>query len=343
MGMNLLGSRASGLGIDLGTVNTLICDQNSRILLNEPSIVTVNRRTEQIEAVGGEARRMLGRTPAHLEVVMPLRDGVINHFDLTQEMLRRFLRKIQTGPRLLGSNLVICVPTETTQIERRAVRETGISLKASEVYVVEEPMAAAIGVGLPIAEPRGSMVVDIGGGTTEIAVISFCGVVCSGSVRVAGNHMDEAVVQHIRRKYNMLIGYDTAERLKIELGCAAAEDAGKRKAQVKGRDLVSQLPRTLTVAAQDVYDAISDLLVLVVNSVRKTLERTPPELAADIAVYGIVLTGGGALLPGLDRRIQRETGLPVKVAANPLLSVAVGAARLLKEGQLLERIHIRNL
>lgn len=339
----MLGSRTSGLGIDLGTVNTLICDQNSRILLNEPSIVTINRRTEQIEAVGLEARRMLGRTPAHLEVIMPLRDGVINHFDLTQEMLRRFLRKIQTGPRLLGSRLVICVPTETTQIERRAVRETGLSLKASEVYVVEEPMAAAIGVELPVAEPRGSMVVDIGGGTTEIAVVSFCGVVCSGSVRVAGNHMDEALVQHIRRKYNLLIGYDTAERVKMELGSAFPEESRRRTALIKGRDLVTQLPKTLTVATQDVYEAISDLVVLVINSVRKTLERTPPELAADIAVHGIVLTGGGSLLSGLDRRIQLDTGLPIRVANNPLLSVALGAAKLLKEQDLLDRIHIRNL
>jgi rod shape-determining protein MreB len=340
---SLLGSRVAGLGIDLGTVNTLICDQNARILLNEPSIVTVNRRTEQIEAVGSEARRMVGRTPAHLDVIMPLRDGVINHFDLTQEMLRRFLRKIHTGPRLLGSRLVICVPTETTQIERRAVRETGLSLKASEVYVVEEPMAAAIGVGLPVAEPRGSMVVDIGGGTTEIAVISFCGVVCSGSVRVAGSHMDEAVVQHIRRKYSLLIGYDTAERIKLDLGCADLEEAGRRSAQVKGRDLVSQLPKTLTVSAEDIYEAISDLVVLIINSVKKTLERTPPELSADIAALGIVLTGGGALLRGLGRRVERETGLPVTVAAEPLLSVAVGAARLLKDQPLLERVCIRNL
>lgn len=341
--MSLLGSRASGLGIDLGTVNTLICDQNGRLLLNEPSIVTVNRRTEKIEAVGSEARRMLGRTPSHLEVIMPLRDGVINHFDLTQEMLRRFLSGVQTGPRLLGSRLVICVPTETTQIERRAVRETGLSLKAAEVYVVEEPMAAAIGVGLPVSEPRGSMVVDIGGGTTEIAVISFCGVVCSGSVRVAGNHMDEAVVQNIRRRYNLLIGYDTAERVKKELGCALPEEGVGKRAVVKGRDLVTQLPRTLSVNGQDIYQAVSDLVVLIINSIRKTLERTPPELAADIAAHGIVLTGGGAQLAGLDRRVSMETGLPVRVAANPTLSVAVGAARLLKEGELLDRVHIRNL
>ena len=330
----------TGLGIDLGTINTLICDDNSKILLNEPSVVTLNHKTGEIEAVGLEARRMLGRTPEHLEVVMPLRDGVINHFDLTREMLRIFLRKAFSGPRLLGTRLVICVPTETTQIERRAVRETGLALKASEVHVVEEPMAAACGTGMPIELPQGGMIVDIGGGTTEIAVISFCGIVCSGSVRVGGSHMDEAIVQHIRRKHNMLIGYDTAEKLKHGLGRADRSGGEREVMQIKGRDLVRRLPKIMSIARSDVCEAIADQVSAILRAVRRTLERTPPELSSDIKSGGITLTGGGAMLTGIAARIERETGIHVMVAPDPLLSVALGAANLLRNAALLQRVQI---
>ncbi|MFZ0427495.1 MAG: rod shape-determining protein [Acidobacteriota bacterium] len=330
----------TGLGIDLGTINTLICDDHSRILLNEPSVVTMNHKTGEIEAVGLEARRMLGRTPGHLEVIMPLRDGVINYFDLTREMLRLFIRKACPGPRLMGTRLVICVPTETTQIERRAVRETGLALKASEVHVVEEPMAAACGTGFAVEQPRGGMIVDIGGGTTEIAVISFCGIVCSGSVRVGGSHMDEAIVQHIRRKHNMLIGYDTAEKLKHALGRADSSGKESEVMQIKGRDLVRRLPKIMSVTRCDVCEAISDQVSAILSAVRRTLERTPPELSADIKAEGITLTGGGAMLSGIASRIERETGIHVRVAPEPLLSVAMGAAYLLQDPSLLERVQI---
>jgi rod shape-determining protein MreB and related proteins len=312
------------LALDLGTVNTLICNDRSQILLNEPSTVTVNHRLGCIEAVGSEARRMLGRTPGHLEVIWPLRDGVINHFDLTQEMLHRYLRRVSFGRGLFGSRLIICVPTETTQIERRAVRETGQRLKASEVHVVEEPMAAACGAGLMIAEPRGVMIIDVGGGTTEIAVISFGGIVCSGSVRVGGTHMDEAIVMHVRRKHNLLIGHDTAERLKLELGCATRPTNPTISAQVKGRDLVTQLPKVMSLSQEDVYEAISDQVGYILNAVRRTLERTPPELSGDIMRDGITLSGGGAMLTGLVERIEKECGLNARVTETPLLTVALG-------------------
>jgi rod shape-determining protein MreB len=332
----------SGLGVDLGTVNTLICDQNARILLNEPSVVTINRKTSEIEAVGHEARRMLGRTPRDLEVIFPLRDGVINSFDLTRDMLLLFLRKIDSVPRFMGTRLVICVPTETTQIERRAVRQIGAALKASETYVVEEPIAGAYGAGFSVDQPRGSMIVDVGGGTTEIAVISLGSIVCSGSVRVGGTHMDEAIVTHIRRKHHMLIGSATAERLKVELG--TADTPGRNNSiQVKGHDLISRLPKITSLTSGDVYEAIGVFIAQIMAAIRRTLERTPPELAADISVGGITLTGGGTLLAGLAERIEREVQVPVKMVSDPLLCVAIGAARLLNRSDLLSRVQLRNL
>jgi len=339
----LLRAGSKGLGIDLGTVNTLISDHNSRILLNEPSVVAFNHRTNRIEAVGRRARAMLGRTPSFMEVIMPLRDGVINHFDLTREMLKEYLKKVQPRLGWLGTKLVICVPTETTQIERRAVRETGLSLKSAEVYVVEEPMAAACGVGYPVSEAKGSMIVDIGGGTTEIAVISLSGIVCSGSIRVAGTHMDDAIIQFIRRRYNLLIGEDTAERIKLEIGYADLLTVGTQTAEVKGRDLVTQLPKTLTVTSRDVTEAITEQVGGIIASVKKTLERTPPELSADISSCGIIMTGGGSLLGGLAGLVQKETGIPVKVADDAPLSVARGASRLLNDPDLLARVHVGNL
>jgi rod shape-determining protein MreB len=333
----------SGLGIDLGTVNTLICDQNARVLLNEPSVVTINRNTSEIEAVGHEARRMLGRTPRDLEVIFPLRDGVINSFDLTRDMLMRFLQKIDSVPRFMGTRLVICVPTETTQIERRAVRQIGSALKASETFVVEEPIAGAYGAGFPVDAPRGSMIVDVGGGTTEIAVISLGSIVCSGSVRVGGTHMDEAIVMHVRRKHHMLIGSATAERLKVELGSAQSPGKGTAALQVKGHDLISRLPKIMSLSSHDVYEAIENFVRQIMGAIRRTLERTPPELAADISESGITLTGGGTLLPGLAERIEKEVHVPVAQVADPLLCVAIGAARLLSRSELLSRVQLRNL
>jgi len=331
-------------GIDLGTVNTLICSQNGHILLNEPSVVTINTRTERIVAIGREARRMLGRTPKHLRVVMPLRDGVINYLDeLTQEMLRRFLKNVHAGSIWPGTKLVICVPTETTKVERRAFRETGLTLKASEVYVVEEPMAAAVGEGLSVAKPSGSLIVDIGGGTSEIAVISFYGIVCSGSVRLGGSHMDEAIIQHIHRKHNLLIGRDTAEKLKINLGCASLSESGVGKMQVKGIDLVSRLPKVQSVTTHEINKSLENLVNNILQAIRNTLERTPPELSADIVSSGITLTGGGSMLWGFATQLQRATGIRVRVAENPLLSVALGSARLLRDPELLDRVHIKNL
>jgi rod shape-determining protein MreB and related proteins len=339
----LLRTRAIGLGIDLGTTNTLICDQDRRILLNEPSAVALDKRAKKVVAVGAQARRMLGRTPDNLEVVMPLRDGIIDNYDLTCEMLRSFLRQVRPGLQLLGSRIVICVPTETTQIERRAVREAGQALRSSQVYVVEEPMAAACGVDLPVSEARGSMIVDIGGGTTEIAVISYSGIVCSGSVRIGGTHLDEAIAHFIRRRYNLLIGTMTAESLKIELGSAELAGRNERSSQVRGRDLVRQLPRLMSVPQKDVVEAMSEPIGMIMDSIKKTLERTPPELAADVVDRGIVLTGGGALMQGMRQRVERETGIPTHVAENPLLAVAHGAARLLKDEPLLDRICVRSL
>jgi rod shape-determining protein MreB and related proteins len=339
----LLKTRALGLGIDLGTTNTLICDQDRRILLNEPSAVALDKRSQKIVAVGGEAKRMLGRTPGHLEVVMPLRDGIIDNYDLTCEMLRAFLRRVKSGLQLLSSRIVICVPTETTQIERRAVREAGQTLRSAQVYVVEEPMAAACGADLPVSEARGCMIVDIGGGTTEIAVISYSGIVCSGSVRIGGTHMDEAIMQFIRRRHNLLIGRVTAEELKIDLGRAEVSLCNENSSQVRGRDLVRQLPKIMAVAEKEVVEAISEQIATIMGSIKKTLERTPPELAADISDRGIVLTGGGALIKGMPRRVERETGIRTNVMENPLLSVAHGTARLLKERSLLERVCVRSL
>ena len=334
---SLFRSFSHDLAIDLGTANTLVFARGKGVVVDEPSIVAINKFTNKVEAVGTDAKEMLGRTPGNIVAIKPMKDGVIADFDVTEEMLRYFIRKAQNRSFLLNPRIIICIPSEITQVEKRAVRESALRAKASEVYLVEEAMAAAIGAGLPITEPNGNMIVDIGGGTTDIAVISLAGIVHSRSVRVAGNEMDEAIIQYIKRKHNLLIGERTAERVKIKLG-SAAELADPLTAEVKGRNLIEGIPKTVTVTDEEIREALADSIVAIVNAVRVALERTPPELSADISDTGIILTGGGALLQKMDHRICQETGLPVYVAENPLSSVAIGTGKMLEDIDLLRRI-----
>ncbi len=334
---SLFKSFSHDLAIDLGTANTLVFARGKGVVVDEPSIVAINRFTNKVEAVGTDAKEMLGRTPGNIVAIKPMKDGVIADFDVTEEMLRYFIRKAQNRNFLLNPRIIICIPSEITQVEKRAVRESALRAKASEVYLVEEAMAAAIGAGLPITEPNGNMIVDIGGGTTDIAVISLAGIVHSRSVRVAGNEMDEAIIQYVKRKHNLLIGERTAERVKIKLG-SASELPDPITAEVKGRNLIEGIPKTVTVTDEEIREALADSMVAIVNAVRVALERTPPELSADISDTGIILTGGGALLQKMDYRISRETGLPVYVAENPLSSVAIGTGKMLEDIDLLRRI-----
>jgi rod shape-determining protein MreB len=334
---SLFKSFSHDLAIDLGTANTLVFARGKGVVVDEPSIVAINKFTNRVEAVGTAAKEMLGRTPGNIVAIKPMKDGVIADFDVTEEMLRYFIRKAQNRNFLLNPRIIICIPSEITQVEKRAVRESALRAKASEVYLVEEAMAAAIGAGLPITEPNGNMIVDIGGGTTDIAVISLAGIVHSRSVRVAGNEMDEAIIQYIKRKHNLLIGERTAERVKIELG-SAAELPDPITAEVKGRNLIEGIPKTVIVTDEEIREALADSIVAIVNAVRVALERTPPELSADISDTGIILTGGGALLQKMDYRFSQETGLPVYVAENPLSSVAIGTGKMLEDIELLRRI-----
>jgi rod shape-determining protein MreB len=328
---------SNDLAIDLGTANTLVYARNRGIVVNEPSIVAINKITNKVEAVGHEAKEMLGRTPASIVAIKPMKDGVIADFDVTEEMLKYFIRKALNRSHLLSPRIVISIPSEVTQVEKRAVRESALRAKASEVYLVEQAMVAAIGAGLPITEPSGNMIVDIGGGTTDIAVISLSGIVYGRSVRVAGNEMDEAITQHIKRKHNLLIGERTAEQIKIKIGSAAPLD-DKLTMEVKGRNLIEGIPKTVVVTDEEVREALTDCISTIVNAVRVGLERTPPELSADIAEKGIVLTGGGALLKNFDVRLNEETGLPVFVAQDPLTSVVMGTGKMLADMKLLERV-----
>jgi rod shape-determining protein MreB len=324
------------LAIDLGTANTCIFALGRGIVLNEPSVVAFNTRRGSVEAVGTDARDMLGRSPPHITPVRPMRNGVIADFDALEKMLSAFLRRASPGgwrrPRL-----IIGVPAEITSVERRAVRESAARVKAAGIHLVDEPMAAAVGVGLPVTEPTGSMVVDIGGGTTDIAVISLAGVVYGRSVRVAGNSMDEAIEQYMRRTHGLLIGERTAEQIKIEIGSAAPLDAPQQM-EVSGRHLAEGIPRTIVVTDAQVREALEEPVRAIVQAVREALEQLPPELSADIYDRGLTLTGGGAMLKRLDRRLRAETGLPIQVAADPLFSVVLGAGRLLTEGGLLARV-----
>jgi rod shape-determining protein MreB len=330
---------SSDLAIDLGTANTLVYAKGKGVIVNEPSIVAINKLNGDIEAVGREAKEMLGRTPGNIVAIRPLKDGVIADFKVTEKMLNYFIQKAHNRKVFVHPRIVIGVPSEITQVEKRAVQDSAFRAKASEVYLVEQAMMAAIGSGLPITEPSGSMIVDIGGGTTDIAVISLSGIVYSRSVRVAGNEMDEAITAYLKRRYNLLVGERTAEQIKMEIGSAFPLEKPQTM-EIKGRHLLEGVPKTITIDDSEIRDALSECVATIINAIRVALERTPPELSADISDRGIVLTGGGALLKNLDKRIREETGLPVSIAEDPLASVVLGTGRMLTDFNLLRRVAI---
>src|SRR5690242_2044820 len=330
---------SSDLAIDLGTANTLVYARGRGIVVNEPSMVAMNKNTGEVEAVGKEAKEMLGRTPANIVAIRPMRDGVIADFKVTERMLSYFIRKACKRRMFLHPRIVIAVPSEISQVERRAVTDSAYRTGASEVHLVEQAMAAAIGAGLPIGEPIGNMVVDIGGGTTDIAVISLSGIVYSRSIRLAGNQMDEAITNYVKRKYNLLIGERTAGQTKIEIGSAFPIDK-PRTMEIRGRNLVEGVPKAITVDDGEVRESLAECVSTIMNAIRAALERTPPELSADISDRGILLTGGGALLENLDKRIRDETGLPVSIADEPLCSVGLGVGKMLGDFTLLRKVSI---
>ncbi len=332
---------SSDLAIDLGTANTLVLRQGQPwgSWSMNPSIVAINKTNGEVEAVGREAKEMLGRTPGNIVAIRPMKDGVIADFKVTERMLNYFIQKAHGRKMLVHPRIIIGVPSEITQVEKRAVIDSAYHAKASEVYLVEQAMVAAIGAGLPITEPSGNMVVDIGGGTTDVAVISLSGIVYSRSVRVAGNEMDDAIMQYMKRKYNLLIGETTAEKVKMAIRSAYTLEK-PLTIEIKGRNLIEGVPKTITVDDSEIREALSECVSTIMNAIRVALERTPPELSADISDRGIVLTGGGALLKNLDKRIRQETGLPVSIAEDPLASVVLGTGKMLTEFKLLRRIAI---
>jgi rod shape-determining protein MreB len=330
---------SSDLAIDLGTANTLIFARDRGIVVDEPSVVAVNKDTSEVEAVGKQAKEMLGRTPGNIVAIRPMKDGVIADFKVTEKMLNYFIKKAHKRKLLVHPRVVIGVPSEITQVEKRAVMDSAYRAKASEVHLVEQAMVAAIGAGLPVTEPTGNMVVDIGGGTTDIAVISLGGIVYSRSLRMAGNQMDEAIMNYLKRKYNLLVGERTAESIKLKIGSACAL-GNPLTLEVKGRSLIEGVPKTVVVDDGEIREALSECVSVIMNAIRVALERTPPELSADISDQGVVLTGGGALLRNLDKRIAQETGLPVSVADDPLSSVVLGTGKMLRDFKLLRKISI---
>ncbi len=327
------------LAIDLGTVNTRIYARGRGIVVNEPSAVAVEENTGELQAVGKEAKDMLGRTPSKIAVITPLKSGVIADFRVTEKMLTYFIQKAHQRRTLVHPRVIISIPSEITQVEKRAVTDSAYRAKAAEVHLVEQAMMAAIGAGLPIMQPVGSLVVDIGGGTTDVALISMSGIVYSRSLRIAGNHMDEAIVNYVKRKYNLLIGERMAERIKMEVGSAAPLEKPVTM-EIKGRNLMEGIPKTITVDDSEIREALNEPVSAIVSAIRVALERTPPELSADISDRGLVLAGGGALLKNLDQRIRQETSLPVCIADDPLCSVVLGTAKLLEDFQLLHRIAV---
>ena len=327
------------LAIDLGTANTLVFRRGVGIILNEPSIVAIHEADQSIIAIGRDAKAMLGRTPGHIRAIRPLKDGVIADFDVTRQMLDYLISKARISRQaIVRPRVVIGVPSGITQVERRAVRTAGMQAGAREVYLIEEPMAAALGAGIAVSEPDGTLIVDIGGGTTEVAVIALAGVVYCKSVRFAGDEMDEAIVEYVRKHYNLLVGERQAEEIKITLGSARPVDDELRMMEIKGRDLVDGLPKSVVITEEEVREALRETVTTIIETVHACLERTPPELAADISDRGIVLTGGGALLRGLDRALREDTGLPVTVADDPLSCVALGVGKMLDQVDLLARV-----
>ncbi|OIP64754.1 MAG: rod shape-determining protein [Nitrospirae bacterium CG2_30_70_394] len=335
----LLGLFSNDLAIDLGTANTLVYVKGRGIVANEPSVVAISQNSKKVLAVGKDARDMLGKTPASISAIRPMKDGVIADFEITEAMLRYFIHKVHNRRALVAPRIIVCVPSGITPVEQRAVRDAAMSAGAREVYLIEEPMAAAIGAGLPITEANGNMVVDIGGGTTDVAIISLAGIVFSQSVRVGGDKMDEAIVQHIKRKYNLLIGERMAERVKIELGSAFPVGEG-RTMEVKGRDLVSGIPKTVVIDDEEVREALAEPVAQIVEAVKFALENTPPELSADIVDNGMVLAGGGALLTGMEALLREATGVPVALAPDPLCAVVLGTGKALDELELLRQITV---
>ncbi len=336
----IFGFFSNDIGIDLGTANSLVYVRDRGIVLREPSVVATMAQQNggtKVLAVGQEAKRMLGRTPGSIVAIRPLKDGVISDFEITESMLRYFIQKVHNRTKMVRPRVVIAVPSGITEVEKRAVKDSAKHAGARDVILIEEPMAAAIGVGMPVEEPAGNMIVDVGGGTTEVALISLGGIVFSRSVRVGGDEMDEAIVQHMKRAYNLMIGERTAEEIKIRVGSAYATEE-ELTMEVKGRDIVAGLPKTLTISSDEIRDALQEPVSAIVESVRITLERCPPELAADLVDRGMVLAGGGALLRGLDTLLAEETGLPVHIADDPLTAVAEGTGLVLSERTILRRI-----
>ena len=333
----LLGMFSNDIGIDLGTANTLVYVRDRGIILREPSVVAIQSGTNRVLAVGDEAKRMLGRTPGSIVAIRPLKSGVIADFEITEAMLRYFIRKVHNRRTMVRPRVIIAVPSGITEVEKRAVKDSATHAGAREVYLIEEPMAAAIGVGLPVQEPAGNLIVDIGGGTTEVALISLAGIVFSRSVRVGGDEMDEAIVQHMKRVYNLMIGERTAEEVKMTLG-SAYPMGEETTMEVKGRDLVAGLPKTLTITSEEIREALQEPVSSIVEAVRITLERCPPELSADLVDRGLIVAGGGALLHGLDKLIAEQTGLPVHLADDPLSAVAEGTGVVLHELNFLRKM-----
>ncbi len=334
--MKLFGFLNKDMGIDLGTANTLVYIKGKGVVAREPSVVAIQTNTKQVLAVGEEAKKMIGRTPGNIVAIRPLKDGVIADFDVTQDMLKYFIGKAYKRRSIIQPRVVICVPSGVTEVEKRAVEEAAIHAGARDAYLIEEPMAAAIGAGLPVQEATGSLIVDIGGGTTEVAVISLGGIVTSKSIRVGGDEFDEAIVNYIKKEYSLMIGERTAEEIKINIG-TADKDSELVTMDVRGRDLITGLPKTLEISSKEIYQAMKEPILNIIDSIKSTLEKTPPELAADIMEQGIMLTGGGAQLDGMDRVIIEETGMPVIVAENPLDCVAIGTGKALDSIDILKK------
>ncbi len=327
---NLFGVLSNDIGIDLGTANTLVYVKGKGIILREPSVVAIDAASRRVLAVGDEAKRMLGRTPGNINAIRPMKDGVIADFDITEAMLRYFIKKVQNNSKMIPPRVVIAIPSGITEVEKRAVKESAIHAGAREVLLLEEPMASAIGVGLPVEEPAANMIVDIGGGTTEVAIISLAGVVFSKSIRVAGDELDLAIISYMKRAYNLLIGERTAEEIKIRVGSAYPLEE-ELTLEVKGRDSVAGLPKTIHITSQEIREALADTVASIVDAVRNALERCPPELSADLVDRGFVMAGGGALIRGIDRLLSERTGLPVTIADDPLSAVANGTGAVLED------------
>lgn len=336
-----IGLFSKDMGIDLGTANSLVYVKGKGIVMREPSVVAIQRDSGQVLAVGEEAKQMIGRTPGNIVAIRPMKDGVIADFDVTQSMIKYFISKALRGRTfLVHPRVVVSVPSGVTAVEERAVREAAIQAGAREAYLIEEPMAAAIGAGLPVHEPTGNMIVDIGGGTTEVAVISLGGIVTSRSIRIAGDEMDDAIIQHVKKAYNLMIGERTSEEIKVEIGSAYPQEKIQTY-DIRGRDLVTGLPKTVQITSEEIHKALSEPVYSILEAIKATLELTPPELAADIMDRGIVMAGGGSLLKGLDRLVSEQTGMPVHLSDEPLLAVAYGTGRVLENIEILRRVLIQ--